>query len=85
MPAHADDEALPPLPADDPVFYTVPQIAKALGRGWTVRRTRDWLHRAGAIEKRHGTLVTTAERLASEFPEAYRRLLESGDGNDDND
>ena len=62
------------LPANA-LYFTVPQIAKVMG--WEVRRARRWLHRAKVLEKRHGTLVTTAERLASEFPETYRRLLDS--------
>jgi hypothetical protein len=60
-----------------PVYFTVPEVARLLGRGWSTRRTRDWLQRAGVLEDRHGTLVTTAERLAASFPEVYRRLVMS--------
>jgi hypothetical protein len=58
-----------------PLYYTPQQLAPLFGRGWTTRRVREWLRRAGVLEDRHGTLVTTAERLAAEFPEVYRRLL----------
>ncbi len=58
-----------------PVYFTVPQVKALLGRGWSTERTRRWLKRAGVLEDRHGTLVTTGERLASAFPEVYRRLV----------
>lgn len=57
------------------VYFTVPQISKLLGRGWTTRRTRRWLDRAGVLERRHGVVITTGERLAASFPEIYRRLV----------
>ena len=59
---------------DAPVYFTVGDVQKLLGRGWSAQRTRRWLKRAGVLEDRHGTLVTTAERLAASFPEVYRRL-----------
>lgn len=61
------------------VYFTVPQIRKLLGRGWTTQRTRRWLDRAGVLERRHGVVLTTGERLASAFPELYRRLVMSDD------
>lgn len=61
------------------VYFTVPQIQKLLGRGWTTQRTRRWLDRAGVLERRHGTVMTTGERLASAFPELYRRLVMGDD------
>lgn len=57
-----------------PVYFTVPEIQKVLGRGFSLQRTRRWLKRAGVLEDRHGMLVTTGERLAAAFPEVYRRL-----------
>ena len=65
--------------SEPPVYFTVKDIQKLLGRGWTMERTRRWLRRAGVLEDRHGTLVTTSERLASAFPELYRRLVLSGE------
>lgn len=62
------------------LYFRVPKLAAAAGMD--VREMRDWLHRAGLLERRHGKLVVTAERVACEFPEAYRRLLEQDDGND---
>lgn len=56
------------------VFLSVKDIARALG--WSPRRTRAWLWRAGVLERRFGTVVTTPERIASAFPEVYRRLLD---------
>lgn len=58
-----------------PVYYTAAMLKPYFGRGWTTRRIRRWLDRAGVLEDRHGTTVTTAERLASAFPEVYRRLV----------
>lgn len=69
------------MPADA-LYFRVPELARAAGM--PLREMRDWLHRAGMLERRHGKLVTTAERVASEFPEAYRRLLEQCDINDEN-
>jgi hypothetical protein len=60
--------------APPPAYYTPADLRKHFGRGWTTERVRRWLKRAGVLEKRHGTLVTTGERLASAFPEIYRRL-----------
>lgn len=65
--------------AEPTVYFTVPQIQKLLGRGWTTRRTRRWLDRAGVLERRHGIVVTTGERLAASFPELYRRLAMGDD------
>jgi hypothetical protein len=65
------------------LYFRVPKLAAAAGM--EVREMRDWLHRAGLLERRHGKLVVTAERVACEFPEAYRRLLAADDGNDGND
>ncbi len=63
-----------------PLFYTVKQVQRASGMDhWSARRIRRWLDRAGALERRFGTVVTTPERLATAFPEIYRRLLESDD------
>lgn len=80
--------ATPPVPVNDPLFalaaeqlpteapyFEVAQIKAVLGPRWSLRRTRRWLHRAGVLERRHGVLVTTAERLHAEFPEIYARLL----------
>ena len=64
---------------DGPLFYRVKDIALLLGPAWSQRRTRGWLARAGALERRFGTLVTSADRLAIAFPEIYRRLLEDED------
>jgi hypothetical protein len=60
-----------------PCYYTPAQLRPLFGRGWSTRRVRRWLERAGVLENRHGTVVTTAERLAASFPEVYRRLLMS--------
>jgi hypothetical protein len=78
----------PPVPVNDPLFalardqlpdeapfFEVAQIKAVLGPRWSLRRTRRWLHRAGVLERRHGVLVTTAERLHAEFPEIYQRLI----------
>jgi len=75
MAAHARSE--PPL------FYTIAQVRNAIGADWSARRVRRWLWRAGALERRHGIVVTTPERLASAFPEVYRRLLERLEGNEE--
>lgn len=60
-----------------PAYYTPSDLKKHFGRGWTTQRVRRWLKRAGVLEERHGTLITTGERLASAFPEVYRRLVMS--------
>lgn len=70
--------ALEQLPEESP-YFEVAQIKAVLGSRWSLRRTRRWLHRAGVLERRHGVLVTTAERLHAEFPEIYQRLIGSGD------
>lgn len=62
-----------------PCYYTPKQLRRFFGKGWSTRRVREWLGRAGVLESRHGTVVTTAERLAAEFPEIYRRLLLKAD------
>jgi hypothetical protein len=58
-----------------PVYYTPKQLRPFYGKGWSTRRVREWLKRAGVLEDRFGTPVVTAERLASAFPEVYRRLV----------
>lgn len=60
-----------------PLYYTPAQLKPLFGKGWTTRRVRRWLERAGVLEDRHGTICTTAERLAAAFPELYRRLAMS--------
>lgn len=72
----------PPTNAEA-LYFRVPKLARAAGM--EVREMRDWLHRAGLLELRHGKLIVTAERVACEFPEAYRRLLAEDDGNNEND
>lgn len=80
-----------PIAPPPPLFYTVGQVRRAIGMDWSARRVRRWLDRAGALERRFGTVVTTAERLAVAFPEVYRRLIELedddelGDGLDDDE
>lgn len=61
-----------------PVYYTPAHLKPYFGKGWSTRRVRRWLERAGVLEDRHGTQVTTSERLASAFPEVYRRMVMSG-------
>ena len=72
----------PPMNAEA-LYFRVPRLAAAAGM--ELREMRDWLRRAGLLERRHGKLVVTAERVACEFPEAYRRLLEQDNANDEND
>lgn len=72
-------------PEQPPLFYTIAQVRRAIGMEWSARRVRRWLWRAGALEKRHGVVVTTPERLASSFPEVYRRLLENAQDAEDDD
>lgn len=72
----------PPLNAEV-LYFRVPKLAQAAGMD--VREMRDWLRRAGLLEWRHGKLVVTAERVACEFPEAYRRLLAEDDEKNGND
>jgi hypothetical protein len=55
------------------VYYTPADIARAMG--WSTLRVRRWLKRAGILERRHGTLITTPERLHAEFPEVWHRLI----------
>lgn len=62
--------------APAPVFFTIRQVQRALGSEWSARRIRRWLARAGVLERRFGIVVTTPERLATAFPELYRRLLD---------
>ena len=68
---------------DAPIFLTVRQVQNALGRGWSLRSVRRWLHRAGALERRYGTLVVSPEQLIVTFPEVFRRILEEQDAEDD--
>jgi hypothetical protein len=65
----------PPTAELPPCYYTPSQLRPFFGKGWSTRRVRRWLDRAGVLEMRHGTPITTAERLATAFPELYRRLL----------
>jgi len=71
----------PPLNSET-LYFRVPKLARAAGM--EVREMRDWLHKAGLLEWRHGKLVVTAERVACEFPEAYRRLLAEDDEKNEN-
>lgn len=69
-----------------PLFYTIKQVQRAAGmEQWSSRRIRRWLGRAGALERRYGTVVTTPERLAIAFPEIYRRLLEADDDEEEDE
>ncbi|HET9954151.1 MAG TPA: hypothetical protein VFQ61_06590 [Polyangiaceae bacterium] len=70
---------------DAPLFYTIKDVQQAIGPSWSQRRVRRWLSRAGALERRYGTVVTTPERLASSFPEVYQRLLRSDEDDDRDD
>lgn len=61
------------------VYITIPQIQEVVGDGFSTRRLRRWLDRAGVLERRYGTVVTTPERLAVAFPEVYRGLVQGED------
>jgi len=60
---------------DGQMFYTVRDVQRAIGGSWSARRVRRWLDRAGALERRFGTVVTTPELLSVSFPEIFRRLV----------
>jgi hypothetical protein len=62
-----------------PLFYTMRDVQRAVGGEWSQRRIRRWLARAGALERRYGTVVTTPQLLATSFPEIYQRLIEDED------
>jgi hypothetical protein len=51
---------------------TTGELARALG--WSVRRTRRWLCRAGATHRVGGRYVTTREALIAAFPGAYEAV-----------
>lgn len=74
---------MPDVPSGDDIFITVGQVRAALGERWSPRKVRRWLERAGVLERRFGVLVTTPERLATAFPEIYRRLIAQQPDNED--
>jgi hypothetical protein len=60
-----------PLVAGSVRFYTVPEVAKLMR--FPVWKARRWMQRQGIAEKRHGTIVTTLDRIGANFPELFGR------------
>lgn len=54
------------------VYISTKQIAELLG--WRVERTREWLAREGALEKKGRHYFTTLSRLRNAFPEIVERI-----------
>lgn len=47
-------------------------VADALG--WDTQRARRWLQKTDAGTKRGGRVITTPDRLAAHFPEAFHEV-----------
>lgn len=60
-----------------PAYYTIAELRRHFGRGWSTQRVRRWLKREGVLEKRGRLFVATSERLAAAFPEVYRRIAQA--------
>lgn len=65
-------------------ILTTSDVAGVLG--WDTQRARRWLQRTEAGTKRGGRVITTRDRLASHFPEAFHEVaLDFEDDLDDLD
>lgn len=54
------------------IYLTTAELAPLLG--WTTRRTRNYLQRAGVLRKHGGRWVTSIDALREQFPEVVNAI-----------